>query len=292
MTDEARWNLLARKKSERAITEAFRTFRDHGIEPILIKGWAAARNYPPERSRFYGDTDLAVSSADFGRALELVERPDTPVRGVDLHNELRHLDTSPWERLFARSQLVDVDGVSVRILSAEDHLRVLCVHWLTGGGEDRERLLDIVYAVQNRGDAFDWSECLDVVSRERRSWIVCTIGLAHRYHGLSLEGLPFADEASKLPRWLTRSIENSWSNETRLRGLDESITDGSMFLRQMRKRIPPNPVQATVFCEGMFDDRSRMRYQVRDILGRVIPSFRRISKATANQYRWKKTDLK
>lgn len=289
MTDELRWNLLALKKAEKFILDAFRVFRQHDIEPILIKGWAAARYYPPEAPRFFGDTDLAVSAADFQKARSLIESPDEQVKGVDLHRELRSLDTLGWTELFSRSELVPVEGGDIRVLSPEDHLRVLCVHWLINGGEDRRRLYDVVYAVANRPPTFDWSKCVDVVDPTRRSWIVSTIGLAHRYLGLDLDGIPFADEARDLPAWLTRCVERGWSREVRLRGLDESITDRRLFFRQIKRRLPPNPIQATVFCEGKFDDRPRIGYQIRDIFGRLGPSVRRLSRAVADQYRWSRT---
>lgn len=286
MTDELRWNLLALKKAEKYIQDAFRVFRQHDIEPILIKGWAAARYYPPETPRFFGDTDLAVSAADFQKARSLIESPGAQVKGVDLHRELRGLDTVGWTELFSRSELVPVDGVNIRVLSPEDHLRVLCVHWLINGGENRSRLYDVFYAVANRPPTFDWSKCVDVVGANRRSWIVSTIGLAHRYLNLDLNGIPFANEARDLPAWLTKCVERGWAADIRLRGIDESITDRRMLLRQIRKRIPPNPIQATVFCEGKFDDRPRIGYQIRDIFGRLGPSVRRVSRAVADHYLW------
>src|SRR5687767_2733853 len=98
MTDEVRWYMLTQRRVEAAIDRAFLAFRQHGIEPILIKGWAAARNYPPDVPRFYGDIDLAVSADDYEKSRELIDRPDSPVGGVDLHRELRHLDTVGWTR--------------------------------------------------------------------------------------------------------------------------------------------------------------------------------------------------
>ena len=210
MTDELRWNLLALKKAEKYIQDAFRVFRQHDIEPILIKGWAAARNYPTDTPRFFGDTDLAVSAADFERARFLIEGPSSQVKGVDLHRELRTLDTLGWAELFSRSELIAIDGGEIRVLSPEDHLRVLCVHWLINGGEDRSRLYDVFYAVTNRPRTFDWSKCVDVVGPNRRSWIVATIGLAHRYLDLDLEGIPFADEARDLPVWMSRCVVKGW----------------------------------------------------------------------------------
>src|SRR5687767_14573450 len=127
MTDEFRWYLLKQKRIEELILSSFRAFRRESIEPILIKGWAAARNYPETQPRFYGDIDLAVSKADYARALQLTATADSGVLGVDLHCELRHLDTVPWTELLQNSELVDLNGEPVRVLCAEDHLRVICV---------------------------------------------------------------------------------------------------------------------------------------------------------------------
>ncbi len=287
MTDEFRWYLLEKKKLEGTIITALNIFRDNGIEPILIKGWAAARNYPYGKPRFCWDIDLAVSSVDFQQAEHLIKEPGSKVKGVDLHREVRHLDTLDWKTLFSNSEVVETDAGSIRVLAAEDHLRVLCAHWLTNGGENRDRLWDIVYAVENRPADFDWGRCLDVVSADRRSWITATIGLAHKYLGLKIEGLPFVDEVKDLPSWLTRCVESGWSSDTKLRGLDESITMPTLFLRQIGKRLPPNPIQATVNCEGRFDHASRIPYQIRDVLGRSGPSVRRLVKALRDQYRWR-----
>jgi hypothetical protein len=287
MDDQLRWYLLTRKKMEGQIASAFRTFRQNGIEPILIKGWAAARNYPSDVPRFYGDIDLAVAADDYAKAQTLVDGPDAKAKGIDLHRELRHLDTLTWQQLIDRSEIIQIESDQIRVLAPEDHLRVLCLHWLTNGGEDRERLFDIVYAVQNRSASFDWSRCLDVISDERRSWVVSTIGLAHKYLDLQIDDLPFAEEAKKLPGWLTKCIERAWSSDSHLRGIDESITNPKLFARQVKNRIPPNPIQATIFCEGTFDDGSRLTYQIRDVFGRMIPSVRRLSSAIVNQLRWK-----
>ena len=281
MTDEFRFYLLKKRHAENLIVEAFQRFRAYGIEPILIKGWAAARNYPETVPRFWGDVDLAVSGRDYDKARSLVSGSDAEIKAVDLHRELRTLDTAPWERLFANSTLVDLDGQQVRLLCAEDHLRVLCVHWLINGGESRERLWDIAYAVSNRPADFDWSKCLDVVSESRRKWIVVTIGLAHKYLGFDLCDVPFKSEVESLPKWLTRCVEKEWELDIATAPLESQIRNPGEFLRQLRKRIPPNPIQATVNCEGDFDNGTRVGYQVRDLFKRMMPSIRRVSAAIA-----------
>jgi hypothetical protein len=276
-SDDRRWYLLQNKIHEARIREAFQLFRTNGIEPILIKGWAIARLYPESRLRTYTDIDLGVSSEDIEKARALLEDEGAKKLNIDLHNEFRHLDTVEWSSLLKDSELVPIDGVEVRILSPEDHLRVLCVHWLTDSGSDKERLWDIYYAVQNRPPGFDWEKCLGKVSKTRRKWIVCTIGLTSKYLGLDIDGLPFAAEAEDIPGWLPRSIEKEWRLGIPLRGLYDSLHDWRLFVKQVRKRLPPNPLYATIECEGEFDDRSRVPYQVRSLLRRVIPGARKIA---------------
>ena len=276
MDDEYRWYLLRTKHLEQLMVSSFEVFRAKGIEPVLIKGWAAARNYPDRKPRFFGDIDLAVAASDHERALELIGRPDSGAGGVDLHCELRHLDTVEWSVLFARCELIDVNGTPIRVLSPEDHLRVLCVHWLTNGGESKERLWDIFYAVQNRPKSFDWSNCLDVVSPNRRGWVIATIGLAHKYLGLEIDDLPFAEEAQRLPGWLTRCVEREWNRPIQMRPIHTALRDPKALFQQVRKRFPPNPIQATVDCEGRFDDGMRVGYQIRDVFIRLMPSVKRV----------------
>ncbi|HKP71092.1 MAG TPA: nucleotidyltransferase family protein, partial [Pyrinomonadaceae bacterium] len=105
MTDEHRWYLVTRKRTEGFIASAFRKLRQEGIEPILIKGWAAARNYPDGQTRFLGDIDLAVRADVYDKSVRLVYDQADPITGVDLHRELRTLDTLDWETLFERSNL-------------------------------------------------------------------------------------------------------------------------------------------------------------------------------------------
>ncbi|PYS97845.1 MAG: hypothetical protein DMF63_18430 [Acidobacteria bacterium] len=272
MNDELRWHLLKKKQTEELIVHAFGRLRENGIEPILIKGWAAGRNYPADKPRFSIDVDLVVSSADFDDA----EKALAGINGVDLHRELRDRDTVDWQHLCSRSELVELDGEHIRLLSAEDHLRVICVHWLLSGATDRERLWDVFYAVQNRPANFSWPLCLDIVSETRRDWVVLTIGLTHKYLGLDISELPFRDRAVELPPWLTKFLEKEWLDESGLWPLEATLKDRRTFLHQLRKRLPPNPVQATVNCEGSFDAYSRVPYQMRDIFQRVRPSIHRI----------------
>jgi len=292
MNDELRWYLLKKKQTELLILSAFRLLRHENIEPILIKGWAAARNFPDGIPRFSIDIDLAVGSSDFETAKKVLAPAEFGLGATDLHCELRHLDTLAWSSLLENSQLVDLDGEQVRILSAEDHLRVLCVHWLTNGGTSRERLSDIYYAVENRPPDFDWDKCLGVVSEHRQGWIIATIGLAHRYLDLDISDLPFRDRAENLPPWLTRFAEKEWKDGSGLQPLEASLGTLRGFLHQLRKRLPPNPIQATVNCEGSIDARFRAPYQIRDIIRRFSPSVRRVVPTFVELNRAKRSEAK
>ena len=275
MADDVRWYLLFLRRYEIKTAEIFKTFRERGIEPMLIKGWAAAKFYPPDAARYFSDIDVAVSDADYPKAAALLNGPLAEF-GIDLHRELRHLDKLPWEDLLARSELPEVNGTGFRVLCPEDHLRVMCVHWLTDGGEYKERLWDIYHVVDSTRDTFDWDKCLAPAGPTRRKWITSVIGLAHRYLGLDISDLPIAAEANDLPVWLINAVEKAWASDVRLIPLQLCIGDRRKLLQQIRKRLPPNPVQATIDVEGEFDNGSRIPYQFRDFFLRASPWLRRI----------------
>ena len=267
-----RWNLIQRKAQRTISARVVDDFREHSIDPILIKGLAAHLNYPEDHFRYSIDVDISVGPADYEAAMELVVAGLPEQILIDLHKGLRHLDSVDWNDLFKNSVLIDIDGTPVRMLRPEDHLRVLCVHWLNDGGAYKERLWDIYYAVANRPPDFDWNRCLNIVSEVRRRWIICAIGLAHKYLDLYIDDLQFADEARQLPAWLSRAVEKEWTSDVRLLPLQGFLNDRKGFWKQVKKRIPPNPIQSTIEMEGSFDTRSRLHYQVLAGLKRTVPS--------------------
>ena len=275
-SDNAKWELLQTAIESRSIRSAFELFRSNGVEPVLIKGWAAGRFYPKGIFRPTSDIDLAVAASDFENADTLCRSSKPTGFAVDLHRELRHLDTCSWQDLFSNSHLVDLDGEQIRVLRPEDHLRVLAVHWLTDGGWFRDRLWDIYYAIANRPADFDWGRCLDSVSPIRRRWIICVIGLTHKYFELDIDALPFAAESRDLPTWLIKAVEREWASGIRLLPLYRFTRDPGGFLKQVKKRLPPNPIYATVDMEGSFDATTRIHYQIGTIAKRIVPSVRKL----------------
>lgn len=271
------WLTLQNRVNELKISEAFEFMESRGFEPLLIKGWAVARYYPQIWQRRFIDIDLCVAPEDFERAKKLLETPEGLKLNIDLHKGLRHLDTVAWQNLFDNSETFKIEKTKIRTLRAEDHLRVLCVHWLTDGGAYKDRLWDIYYLVKNRPDSFDWTRCLDVVSPQRRKWIVCCIGLAHKYLDLDLADTPLASEAKNLPKWLVKTVEREWQTEIKLRPLQNCLHDRKLFWQQIKKRIPPNAIQATIEMEGDFDEKPRAFYQITNVWTRFFPAARRIS---------------
>ncbi|MFN0277753.1 MAG: nucleotidyltransferase family protein [Pyrinomonadaceae bacterium] len=277
ITDDFKWNLLQKKMQEVQVLRVFSAFRAKNIDPILIKGLAAAQYYPEPGSRLSSDFDVAVPADDFEAATAVAVSPSANGIAVDVHRELRHLDTLEWDDLFENSRLLQVEGGEIRVLRPEDNLRVLSVHWLNDGGTDKEKLWDIYYAVKNRPPDFDWRRCLETVSKKRRRWITAAIGLAHRYLDLNLDDTPIKDEAVSLPKWLVREVEREWASGVQLMQVDFFLNDPAMLFAQIKKRLRPNSLQATIEMEGSFDARTRIYYQMGSFLKRTMPFFRRIS---------------
>ncbi len=277
--NDRRWNLIQRKAQRVKSAQVFEYFREHSIEPILIKGLAAHLNYPEDHFRYSVDVDLAVAPADFDAATDLVAAGLPGQILIDIHKGLRHLDAVVWEDLFDNSILVDIDGTPVRMLRPEDHLRVLCVHWLNDGGAYKERLWDIYYAVANRPAEFDWERCLNVVSKRRRKWILTAIGLTNRYLDLNIDDLPFAEEARELPAWVIKCIEREWASGVRIKPIAMVLKEPKKLFRQIMKRMPPNALESTIEMEGDFNSPIRFHYQIGGAAKRLLPSLKSLRTA-------------
>lgn len=277
--NQERWLLLRAKLYEEKIKAAFELFRENGIEPILIKGWAVAREYPEKYQRIYSDIDLCVAQEFYRKGLELIDRAESRQLNIDLHDGLRHLDTVRWDDLYENSRLELIDDVLVRVLRPEDHLRVLIVHWLTDGGANKERLRDLYYLIENNLETFDWERSLAVVSERRRQWICKTIGLVHKYYGLEISEFAFFEEANELPKWLTQTLEKEWAADIKLKPLHTLLGNRKELWQQFKKRFPPNAIQATIDMEGSFNNIPRLYYQIGSMFIRLKPSVRRIYNA-------------
>lgn len=276
MSSDEKWYLLNSRLQEMQCVEVTDRLLREGIECVVLKGPAIKRFYPAEKIRPSVDIDIAVRPEEFSRALELRKEGLLGNYNIDLHEGFRHFDTRGWDAGFERSLPIELEDGTIRVLAVEDQLRLICVHWLTDGGERKGRLWDIHYIVDKARKDFDWDYFLDSNGPVRRQWMIAVVGLAHKYTDLPLVGIPFREEALNLPSWLVRTLERRWSDELVFAPLDTSVRSPAMFIQQFRRRFPPNAVMATVGLEGRFDNRSRVGYQLRYFMKQMMPSVYRV----------------
>jgi hypothetical protein len=242
--------------------------RQASIEPILVKGWAAAGLYPERGLRPYGDIDLLVRSEQYQAAAEILAQPEAKDCWVDLHRNFAELDDRRVDQLFERSQLVPLAQDSVRLLSPEDHLSLLAVHLLKHGAWRPLWLCDIGAAVEGLPQSFDWDICLGSVKR-RAGWIVSAIGLARYFLDARTDHLPLSIRASELPRWLKDAVYKEWQNpfagnQPPMRHpmpIAGQLRHPTGLFRALRERWP-NPIIATVSVNGQFNSFPRLPYQL------------------------------
>lgn len=276
--DDLRWRMLRRKMNEASLVRALAFFRENDIEPLVIKGWAIGREYPFDSPRNWLDIDFCVPSDLCESAFALVSSERLKDCAVDIHRELRHLDRVPWEVVVGRAEVAELDGVPVRIPRAEDHFRILAVHWLTDGGAHRDRLWDFYYLLSNRRGMFDWEACLADAGPVRSEWLLRVVALTVLECGLATDDMPFAsDPRLTVPAWMSAALQKEWNSDVDLMPLHIFLGKPKEFAAQIRKRLPPNPIQATVDVEGRMDNTGRLKYQVGSFLKRIPPFFSRVA---------------
>jgi hypothetical protein len=258
---------------EREIAQVFAWLRSAGVEPVLVKGWAIARLYPERGLRPYGDLDLCVRSEQYAAAEALLKSPAGRAFNVDLHAAFNRLDDHGLDELLARSQLVRLGEVEVRVLGPEDHLRLLCVHLLRHGAWRPLWLCDVAVALESRPPGFDWERCLGC-SRRRADWVACAIGLAHRLLDVAVDDTPVAWRAKHLPRWLIPCVLQQWEKPGSLHRPPAAF---ALALRHpwrlpqaLRRRWPPNPIAATLDLEGPLNALPRLPFQLAHCLARLL----------------------
>ena len=240
-----------------------------GIEPLLIKGRAAARFYAEPGLRPYGDIDLCFESAAYPKALAVLRSPEGVAINVDLHNGLDRFYGISLEELLERSQAMKVGKIEVRIPGFEDHLRILCIHFLKHGAWRPLSLCDVAAAIESQPGKVDWTLCLGR-EQKRADWIACAIGLAHQLLGAGQDDAPVAPNSGRLPRWLIPAVLRQWEtpypewNETTER-LVAHLRHPSRLRTELIKRWP-NPIRATMHLGAAFNEFPRLPFQVYSFL--------------------------
>ena len=256
------------------IERIFRHLRAANVEPILIKGWAIARNYPEPGLRPSGDIDLLVRHEDYKTAIRVAENAALRDCQIDLHPGIFELVDRPLAQVFARSKLVPCGSEQARVLCDEDHLALLAVHFLKHAGWRPLWLCDIALMLESLSDEFNWDVCLGTDKR-RINWILSVIGLARTLLGASIDDAGIAARAT-VPPWVSESVLSNWNQPfaDRHEPLNHQAPMRSYLTRPAGViadvwRRWPNPILATVTVNGTFGRRRRVRYQLRNCIQRA-----------------------
>lgn len=265
-----RLNVLDAAAQEPAIAKAVGLLRSCGAEPILGKGWAAARLYPASGLRPCGDIDLYVRAEHHASARPALGAPEDDPLLVDLHQGFGELNDRSPEEIERRSLVFEVAGAQVRTFGPEDHLRLLTLHFMRHGGWRALWLCDIAAALESRPPDFDW-RYFEQGDPRRTEQVACAVGLAHRLLGARLDGVPprFQPE---LPAWVADTVVREWSHPRVPHGRREPFSVQALLraggLRALRLRWP-NGIEATAGVNGPFNDLPRLPFQLADCFRRA-----------------------
>lgn len=258
--------------NEERIVRAFRLLRGAAIEPILVKGWAAAQVYPHRTLRPYGDIDLVVRPAEYSTAREVLNQDEAGTWWVDLHQGLTELDDRSVDGLFERSQTVTLNDLEIRVLSHEDHLALLAIHLFKHGAWRPSWLCDIAAMVEALPAGFDGNICFGSnkgQGKHRAAWIASAIALAHKLLGANIERIPSSRRVKNLPEWLVRAVLEQWGNLFQPDHLPvqprpvfaSALRSPRMMWREIWERWP-DPIVATFNLRGQLNNFPRLPYQV------------------------------
>ena len=257
---------------ERSLKHVISLLRDIGVEPVLVKGWAIARVYPEVAMRPYCDLDLCVLPDQYTKASEALKSIEGHVTNVDLHAGFGKFYDRRTDDIFARSELVKLGDIDVRVLCKEDNLRYLCMHFLRHGGIRPLWLCDIAVALESRRGDFDWDRCLSG-SRREAEWVGCTIALAAQLLGAAVGESPAGPRAQRLPRWLSTAVLRNWGVACRSpRQVQTLLHQPMRFLSELPRELLrhwPNPVEATMTLRGPLNGLPRLPFQVGHVVSRT-----------------------
>ncbi|HJQ67367.1 MAG TPA: nucleotidyltransferase family protein [Blastocatellia bacterium] len=264
---------------ERDIKAAVTMFKRADIEPVLVKGWSVARLYPERGLRPYGDIDLCFRPDQFDEVEAALATDEGKKFNIDLHKGFAKLDGLGFEELYARTEVVRLGDVEVRILGAEDHFRILCVHLLRHSAWRPLWLCDIAVALESRPASFDWDRCLGRNSRQA-DWVACTVGLAHSLLGAKIDDTPVAARAANLPRWLIPSVLRNWDKPDPylyppLSYVPPMVTyfrRPAGFFKALRRRWP-DPIEASIRMKAPFNEMPRLPFQIGNVFARIFGFF-------------------
>jgi hypothetical protein len=280
LKDSYRGQALRSAVQEWEVEHVFALLRGAGVEPILLKGWAAAGLYPERGLRPPGDIDLCVRPEQYAAAGESLSGPGRMGTAVaDLKHDGHALSgAGGWEALYARSRLLDLNGSQIRVPGREDQLRFLCLHLLRHSAYRPLWLCDVAAALESAPADFDWEVALgaDELTRNR---VTCVIDLARRLLGARHENLPDDVKAARAPSWLVAEVLRRWERPCTADHLPRELMAAS--LRRPARALPallsrwPDPIRAFGGLNQPFDERARVPRQLKFYLAQSAAFLKR-----------------
>jgi hypothetical protein len=260
----------------------FSQLRSVGVEPILLKGLAAASLYPEHTLRPPGDIDLCVRPEKYEAATAAIWVPGRKGRAlVDLkHDDSALLGPGNWVGLYARSRLIALNESKIRVLGHEDLLRFLCLHFLQHSGYRPLWLCDIAAALEAAPPNFDWDIALgeDPV---KRNWVACVLDIARILLGAEREEMPEEVSATRAPNWLVAEVLRQWERPCTADHLPRELM--TVSLRRPTRALPallsrwPDPIRAAVGLRLPLDESPRFPRQIKFYLTQSAGFFKRVA---------------
>jgi hypothetical protein len=230
--------------------------------------------------RPYGDLDLCVAPEAYQTAARALQSDVHKSFQVDLHRGFQTLDHKSWDELYSRSHLRKLGKVEVRVLCPEDHLRVLCFHFLREGAWRPLWLCDIAVSIETRAADFDW-DLFSGKQDRRRKWFASAIALADQLLGASMDSVPRTMQAGRMPSWLLPSVLREWDvrsmsrrHTTPMRSTWHAPAQALSF-KSLRSHWP-NSIEATIGVNGPFNEMPRLPFQLGNCALRTIQFLRRL----------------
>lgn len=253
---------------EREIEHVFSLLRSAGVEPILLKGWAAAGLYPERALRPPGDIDLCIRPVQYEVAKAALWGPER--RGTALtdlnHTEFARLGDAGWDGLYARSLLAPLNDSRIRVLGREDQLRLLCLHLLRHSAYRPLWLCDVAAALESAAADFDWGAALGGDVPER-NWVACALDVAHRLLGARFDHAPEGVRAFRAPEWLFGEVLKQWQRPCTDQRRPRELM--AVSLRRPSRALPalldrwPDPIRASIRLGLPFDESLGLTRQLR-----------------------------
>jgi hypothetical protein len=255
---------------ERQLARVLGRLHAAGVEPLLGRGWAAARHYPEAGLRPYRNFDLYVGAAQCHAAHAALDGEQAPVL---LNVGCAELNDRPWSLLNERAESLPLGGGHVRVLGIEDHLRLLSLQMFGRGACRPLWLCDVAAIVESASATFDWDHFL-AGDRRRTEWVCCALVLARELIGAELGSAPPQATTRVLPQWLVNTTLRQWASRPaasppRPREVTVSRFPGPQeALRALRARWP-NAIEATIGVRGPFNAIPRLPFQLVECVSRT-----------------------